>query len=294
MYAASDRRTQVVAGYPHQALPGDLRSRPELSRFDPWLDKDAGSAALPDSSHRRFYPKRVRLPSWLFRRSLAHCFHRGQCAHNVFQRLTCIPPFQADKYSFKSSACTIYISCFADHRKPFDLDQRLGLKETCDLEQRHRRVVAAEVLAEQLPDRLKVGAICVAVGDEDIQFDDILHRTARRADDGVQIVQHLGALPNQVARRDDVSSSIAGILAGQKQQLAAAGQNAVIEAARRREFGRVDNHLLHERLRAANKEQRTENKTAVRINHGLFFVPCSLFLSSDERRLGLLEKRLIE
>src|SRR5258708_1206540 len=98
----------------------------------------------------------------------------------------------------------------ADDRDTLNLDPRAILEEARNLKQRGRGIVVAEIGAMNLAQRLEVGAICVAVADKNRHLHHILHRSPSSLDNGLQVLQDLFILPNDIALRYDLASGVAG------------------------------------------------------------------------------------
>src|SRR5262245_65528138 len=128
-------------------------------------------------------------------------------------------------------------------RYSFHLDYRVGIEQAFNFEQGHHRIVTAKVGAMNLAQRLQLRAIGVAVGDVDVELDDVLQPSACGLDHGLEIFDDLLVLGDDVAGGYDAALGVARVLPGQHQQPPALDDAAVTEAARPAEFQR--NHNLH-------------------------------------------------
>ncbi len=93
-------------------------------------------------------------------------------------------------------------------------DQGGVLKKAGYLEERHGGVVVTEVFAEELAEWLEGGDVSIAVTHVDVELNDISHGAAGFVDDGVEVVEHLAALGDEIGGRDDGAVAVAGILPG--------------------------------------------------------------------------------
>src|SRR5262245_15177996 len=89
--------------------------------------------------------------------------------------------------------------------------------------------------------RLQLRAIGVAVGDVDVELDDVLQTSAGGLDHGLEIFDDLLVLGDEVAGGYDAAVGVARVLPGQHQQPPALDDDAVTEAARPDEIRRIDN-----------------------------------------------------
>src|SRR5512146_1896504 len=118
------------------------------------------------------------------------------------------------------------------HGEALDLDERIGLEEASDLEERQRGIILIEVAPPDQAQLASFGDVVVAVCHEDRQLHDVGHLAARLMHHRVQVVQRLVELRHQIARRDDAPLGVAGVLPGQPEDAPAARDDAVVEAAR--------------------------------------------------------------
>src|SRR5215813_13805336 len=126
-------------------------------------------------------------------------------------------------------------------RDPFHLYHRVGIEQAFDLEQGHSRVVTAKVRAMDFAQRFQLRAISVAVGDVDVELDDVLQPSPGGLDHGLEVFDDLLVLGDEVAGRYDAALGVARVLPGQHQQTPTFDDDAMTEAARPDELRRIDN-----------------------------------------------------
>src|SRR5688500_10950748 len=91
---------------------------------------------------------------------------------------------------------------FGHHRGRLDLDLRLRLDERADLDDGHRRIMAADQLAPGSADLLRADSISVDVGDVAGHADDMLGSGAVHGQNVEDVLERLPELAGQIGRSE--------------------------------------------------------------------------------------------
>src|SRR5947199_8452442 len=102
-----------------------------------------------------------------------------------------------------------------EHGDPLDLDERFLLKEPAHLEERHRGIMTAEMLAEHFAERLQLRHVVVAAPNEHVELDHVAEPAPGLANHRPNIGDREIELAHEIVRIGDSTGGVAAGLSGE-------------------------------------------------------------------------------